>query len=108
MKKVSVVIIIVIILGVVLPKFLIKDKAVSLSEGPHCPSMEVYQFLDNPFERILLLLGGLQTISKTGMPIGYSDTATGESNYVVRAYTIFGIPFATVEVEECYGAVRRL
>ena len=107
-KKVLLLVIVILLLGAILPKFFLRDKVVSLSEGPHCPQNEAAEFLDNPFEKIMLVFGGLQTLSKSGEPIGSSDTAKGESNYIVRAFTIFGIPFATLEVKECYGAVRRL
>lgn len=110
-RKIIIAIILVLILGIVLPRFFLKDKATSLSEGPQCPHNEAAEFLDNPFERIMLVFGGLQTISKEedgSYPNTFSGAAYGEYNFIVRAYTIFGIPFATVKVEECYGAVQRI
>ena len=89
-------IILLLVIGAAVPKILLKDK-VADPNNPSCLKSEAYQFLENPLERILIFFGGLQTLS-----------SKNQSDYIVRAYTIFGIPFAKVEVESCNGSVRRL
>jgi hypothetical protein len=74
-----------ILVGVLIPKSF-KDKV--NDEYTKTVKLEAYTELDNPFQRIALMVGKVVVENKT-------ET---QGQYVVKAYTIFGIPFAKLTI----------
>lgn len=98
--KIAVTLIILLLLGILIPKTF-KDKV--SDEYTENVKIESYTELDNPIQRILLVPGKIVVEEKTNV----------KGQYISKAYTLFGIRIAkltitcnSTQIGDCGGTIE--
>lgn len=101
-KIISLSILFVILLIIILPKVLIKNNSNLSIKEISCANRDAITFLGSPFERLITIKTAV--ISKSN---SYNGHSVEDDVFIVNAYTIAGIKYASVELI-CDEQARRI